>query len=273
LNRASLDEVTAVAKRAASQMATAAASLDKCGVPGRANQEALPHNQLEFGTGIHNEPGVMRENISSLESTVKKIVNMMFTPTPNMWHPKPGLRVALMVNNLGGLSLLELGVVADEVVRQVGDRGIKIERSLAGTFVTSLDGPGFSVTVLQLDDGLVELLDAPTTAPAWPRTIHGLATAAESVAKGDTKPMNGFDPQERVAGVKGKAARWVWAFKATTYQMIVAGSFVKALVHSVAKITAEDEPQITHYDTLAGDGDCGETLLNGIKGEQPRHPS
>ncbi|RKK79752.1 hypothetical protein BFJ71_g16136 [Fusarium oxysporum] len=53
-NGACLDEVTAIAKKAASQMATVAASLDRCGVPGRANQEALPDDQLEFGMGIHN---------------------------------------------------------------------------------------------------------------------------------------------------------------------------------------------------------------------------
>jgi dihydroxyacetone kinase len=44
-------------------------------------------------------------------------------------------------------------------------------------------------------------------------------------------------------------------------------SLVKALIHSVAKTTAEDEPRITQYDTLAGDGDCGQTLLNGVNGE------
>ncbi len=196
-------------------MATAAASLDRCSVPGRANQEALPQNQLEFGMGIHNEPGVMRENVSSLESTVKKVLDMIFTPKPNMWHPQPGLRVALMINNLGGLSVLELSVIVDEVARQMGNQGIKIERSLAGTFVTSLDGPGFSVTVLQLDDELEELLDAPTTAPAWPRSIHGLATDAETVAGRVTKYMNGIDSDGKETGVKGKSARW--ALQAVAY--------------------------------------------------------
>ncbi|RKK78266.1 hypothetical protein BFJ71_g16541 [Fusarium oxysporum] len=200
---ANLDEVTAVANRAASQMATAAASLDRCSVPGRAGQEALPHNQLEFGMGIHNEPGVVRESIPSLESTVQKTLDMIFTAKPNMWHPKPGLRVALMVNNLGGLSLLELGVVADEVVRQVVERGIKIDKSLVGTFVTSLDGPGFSATLLQLDEELKQLLDAPTTAPAWPRSIHGWGTDAEAVAMRDIRYMNGVDTYERETGFKG----------------------------------------------------------------------
>jgi dihydroxyacetone kinase len=184
-------------------MATVAASLDRCNVPGRANQESLPADQLEFGMGIHNEPGVKREKIPSLETTVEKALDIMFTQKANMWQPKTGQRVALMVNNLGGLSVLELGIIADEVVSQLGSRDIKIARSLVGTFVTSLDGPGFSVTLLELDEELEELLDAPTTAPAWPRSIHGWATDAESVSKRETT-VAAAKPNGRETGVKGE---------------------------------------------------------------------
>jgi dihydroxyacetone kinase len=76
-----------------------------------------------------------------------------------------------MVNNLGGLSVLELSVIAEEVLRQLDARGVEVARSMSGTFVSSLDGPGFSVTLLGLDDELMPLLDAPTAAPAWPRTM------------------------------------------------------------------------------------------------------
>ncbi|RBQ77129.1 hypothetical protein FVER14953_10244 [Fusarium verticillioides] len=244
---ASLKQVASTTRKAASHMATVAASLDRCSVPGRSTQEALPHGQLEFGMGIHNEPGVKREEITSLEVTVEKALGMMFTPKANTWQPGKGRRVALMVNNLGGLSVLEIGVVADEVVRQLVQRSIHIERSLVGTFITSLDGPGFSVTLLSLDDELRDLLDAPTTAPAWPRSIHGWATDAESVSKRETiVPV--AKASSRETGVK------------------VPTSLVKVLIKSVARTTARDEPKITEYDTLAGDGDCGETLLNGITG-------
>jgi dihydroxyacetone kinase len=186
-SRANLNDVTAVANKAATQMATVAASLDKCNVPGRTGQESLPADQLEYGMGIHNEPGVKRENLSTLESVVERTLDTMFKPKPSMWHPESGNKVALMVNNLGGLSVLELGVIAEEVVQQLIARGICIARSLVGTFVTSLDGPGFSVTLLQLDDQLEELLDAPTTASAWPRSIHGVLTDSEAVSRRETQ--------------------------------------------------------------------------------------
>lgn len=184
-------------------MATVAASLDRCNVPGRANQESLPADQLEFGMGIHNEPGVRRERVPALDTTVGKALDMMFTQKADMWQPRAGQRAALMVNNLGGLSVLELGVVADEVVSQLGSRDVEIARSLVGTFVTSLDGPGFSVTLLELDEELEELLDAPTTAPAWPRSIHGWATDAESVSKRETT-VAATKPNGRETGVKGE---------------------------------------------------------------------
>ncbi|KAF7563626.1 hypothetical protein G7046_g545 [Stylonectria norvegica] len=244
---ADLDEVTSIARKTASQMATVAASLDRCSVPGRANQESLPVDQLEYGMGIHNEPGVKRKIIQTLETIVKKALDMMFTPKADMWNPKIDNKVALMVNNLGGLSVLELGVVADEVVQQLGERDIAIERSLVGTFVTSLDGPGFSVTLLQLDAELIDLLDAATTAPAWPRSLHGWPTDAESISMRDTE----VDSETEISGETG---------------VKVSASLVKAIIKAVAKTTAEDEPKITEYDTLAGDGDCGETLLNGVNG-------
>ncbi|KAH7127567.1 Dak1 domain-containing protein [Dactylonectria macrodidyma] len=245
---ADLDQVTAVANKAASQMATVAASLDRCNVPGRAHQEPLPSDQLEYGMGIHNEPGVRRSTVSALQTTVQTALDMMFTSKPGMWQPERGQRVALMVNNLGGLSVLELGVVADEVVRQlVESRGVAIDRCLVGTFVTSLDAPGFSATLLRLDDELAELLDAPTAAPAWPRSIHGWVTDAESVSRRETVVV-AEEPSYRETGVT------------------VPTSLVKAIIQSIAKATTEDEPKITEYDTLAGDGDCGETLLNGVNG-------
>jgi dihydroxyacetone kinase len=96
-----------------------------------------------------------------------------------------------MVNNLGGLSVLELHVVADEILRQLAARIPKITRVFIGTFVTALDGPGVSVTLLRLDPELEALLDAPTSVHAWPKTAAGYSPAevegriVSAPAKGD----------------------------------------------------------------------------------------
>jgi triose/dihydroxyacetone kinase / FAD-AMP lyase (cyclizing) len=76
--------------------------------------------------------------------------------------------VAVVINNLGGLSILELNIIADEVIGQLQKIGLDIRRMLVGPFVTSLGGPGFSVTVLNLQPEFEELLNAKTITPASP---------------------------------------------------------------------------------------------------------
>lgn len=80
--------------------------------------------------------------------------------------------IATMINNLGGLSILELHIIAEEVMGQLETAGFDIRRTLVGPFVTSLDGPGFSVTILTLNPLTESLLNYQTTAPAWPNLIE-----------------------------------------------------------------------------------------------------
>lgn len=80
--------------------------------------------------------------------------------------------IATMINNLGGLSVLELHIIAEEVMGQLQTAGFDIRRTLVGPFVTSLDGPGFSVTILTLNPLTEFLLNYQTTAPAWPNLIE-----------------------------------------------------------------------------------------------------
>lgn len=186
-----------MAQKAASQMATVAASLDRCTVPGR-SAPGLAADELEFGMGIHNEPGVRRSKIESLDSTVQSALDMLFTRKANMWQPKSGQKVALMLNNLGGLSVLELSVIFEEVAKQVATRGLEVVRSVVGSFVTSLDGPGFSISVLAVDDELLELLDAPTGASAWPRSIEYWTPSQEAQITSKIPSSEG-----RKAGLEG----------------------------------------------------------------------
>jgi len=205
-----LAAVTRVAQKAAAQMATAAVSLDRCSVPNRGKQESLSFDELEYGMGefgfsfpldlksdvlgIHNEPGVRREKVQSLETVVKEVINILLKQKEKGWRPVQGEPTAVLINNLGGLSPLEINVVAEEVLTQLHATGITVIRSAAGLFVTSLDAPGFSVTLLKLDEELVPLLDAPTTAPGWPREMskvtHDSLKEQEIKAPMEQEPTN-----------------------------------------------------------------------------------
>ena len=81
---------------------------------------------------------------------------------------RAGDRVALLVNGLGGTPPMELAIVARRAIACLREQGLVVERAWAGEFLTALEMPGVSLSVLRLDAARLALLDAPTEAPAWP---------------------------------------------------------------------------------------------------------
>lgn len=178
-----MDEVTTAAQKAADQLFTVGVSLDRCDVPNRELKDGLPHGELEYGmgegietkskttsnkqAGIHNEPGVRRANIPMPSVTISNLLQLLEPSTQFPEHK----RVAVMINNLGGLSVLELNVVADEVITQLRVGGFDLRRIVVGTFVSSLNGPGFSVTILRLSQDIEKSLNAETKVANWPNFI------------------------------------------------------------------------------------------------------
>lgn len=159
--------------------------------------------------------------------------------------------IATMVNNLGGLSILELHTISEEVMSQLETAGFDIRRTLVGTFVTSLDGPGFSVTILTLDPLTESLLNSQTTAAAWPNLIE--APTLGTPGGTSQKLVNGVALEKILATHIGDDEGYM-------VETVLLHKLLDAVLESVTR----DEPQITRYDTIAGDGDCGETLLKGV---------
>ncbi|OBU00123.1 hypothetical protein VE01_01890 [Pseudogymnoascus verrucosus] len=244
----SLEEVTQVAQSVSDRMVTAGVSLDRCSVPKRGKQESLPFNLLEYGMGIHNEPGTRREKIPSMPSTVANVLEILKISELDKGKP-----IATMINNLGGLSILELHIIANEVMGQLEAVGFDIRRTLVGTFVSSLNGPGFSVTILELDPLTESLLNDQTTAPAWPN-ITG------SPALGIAENTN-----QRLVNDSVLAKASPIHIEYAIQEDLIGTEILHTLLGFVLKSVVTDEPMITRYDTIAGDGDCGETLLKGVK--------
>jgi len=125
----------------------------------------LGADEIEVGVGIHGEPGRRREK----HAPAREIVEMMLEPILDDLQPARGSSVLAFVNGLGGTPLLELYLLFNEVNGQLADRGITVGRSLVGNYITSLEMAGASITLLQLDDELARLWDAPvkTAALRW----------------------------------------------------------------------------------------------------------
>ncbi|HEY5742031.1 MAG TPA: dihydroxyacetone kinase subunit DhaK [Terrimicrobiaceae bacterium] len=118
----------------------------------------LPLGSLEIGMGLHGEIGVSRTDFESAESLVPKMIDRLLADYQATATPLD--RVAVMVNALGGTTVLELLAVAGHVRRNLEGKGIKIARFEAGEFATSLDMAGFSITMLPLDEERETLLNA-----------------------------------------------------------------------------------------------------------------
>ena len=125
----------------------------------------LPDGEMEVGIGIHGEPGRRRAPLG----TAREIADVMVEAVVSDLSPATGAKVLPFVNGMGGTPQIELYLLYGEVERGLREAGLEPVRRLVGSYITSLEMAGASLTLLELDDDLVELWDAPvhTAALRW----------------------------------------------------------------------------------------------------------
>jgi dihydroxyacetone kinase-like protein len=137
-------------------------ALTSCTVPAAGKPTFdLPDDQMEIGVGIHGEPGRRRV----LLAPAREIAEMLVEPVLADLDFTGGEGVLVFLNGLGGTPLLELYLMFAEVTAVLEKSGVRIARSLVGSYMTSLDMAGCSVTLLEVDDELLGLWDAPVRTP------------------------------------------------------------------------------------------------------------
>jgi dihydroxyacetone kinase len=173
-----LEQVRTIAQYAIDNSATLGVALDHCHVPGSGSFNQLEVNELELGMGIHNEAGFLKTKMMEAKPLVQKMMGMLTdqqdTDRSYISLPKEETsRVVLLVNNLGATALVELNLVVKEAVEALLEKksSIKLERVYVGCFVTSLNMPGFSLSLLKIqDDKQLSLLDEKVHVTGWPLT-------------------------------------------------------------------------------------------------------
>ncbi len=160
---ASLADVASVAKKVNANGRSMGLALTSCTVPaaGKPTFE-LGEHEMELGIGIHGEPGRKRLPLASAKEIAALLVEPIVADLPY----QRGDSVIAFVNGMGGTPLLELYVMYHEVDRILKGHGITVARSLVGSYITSLEMAGCSVTLLRADDETVRLWDAPVSTPA-----------------------------------------------------------------------------------------------------------
>src|SRR5215469_10937743 len=160
---APLQQVVALARKVNEQGRSMGMALTSCTVPaaGKPTFE-LGEDEMEIGIGIHGEPGRQRVKLAS----AAEITEMLTNPIIEDLRLKAGERVLAFINGMGGTPQIELYIVANELAKILRGRGITISRSLIGSYITSLEMAGCSITLLRLDDELTRYWDAPVHTPA-----------------------------------------------------------------------------------------------------------
>lgn len=125
----------------------------------------LPDDEIEIGMGIHGEPGVERKKLIPADELVTEMMAKILADLPF----EDGDEVCLLVNNLGATTLMELLIVNRKVRIILEEKGITVHDSLVGSYCTSLEMAGFSITLLKLDDELKKYYDLPVSSPALTR--------------------------------------------------------------------------------------------------------
>ncbi|MDX6658092.1 MAG: phosphoenolpyruvate---glycerone phosphotransferase subunit DhaK, partial [Solirubrobacteraceae bacterium] len=117
----------------------------------------LPDGEIELGIGIHGEPGRRREALGSAH----EVAEVMLEAVLGDLKPAEGARVLPFVNGMGGTPQIELYLLYNEFDKLLRAAGVEPVRCLVGSYITSLEMAGASLTLLELDDELVQLWDAP----------------------------------------------------------------------------------------------------------------
>jgi triose/dihydroxyacetone kinase / FAD-AMP lyase (cyclizing) len=239
----SLAELVAIGKAAVGSLATMGVSFSAGTSPavGKPSFE-LGEHEMELGLGIHGEPGVQRMELQS----ANQVTETLLTEILKHVSSRDDQRVAVMVNNLGATTEMELAIVARHAASFLAGKGLSVERLLAGTFLSSLDMAGISISVLGLNEDRLRWIDAPTTAPAWPNAPK-------------RRPGR---PEEQVAveiGTEASSGRGA---------QTEGGRKAKQAIEAACKALLAAENELTEMDRVTGDGDLGVSMARAAKAVQ-----
>lgn len=221
-----LDSIAATARRVIAASHSIGMSLDTCTVPGSPKEHRIPAGKVELGLGIHGEAGFEQIDYVDARQAMVAVVDKL----RGCMSDKP--HVALL-NNLGAASVLEMSVLAHELIRSsIGERITWLIGPAA--MMTSLDMHGFSVSVLELDEGDAALLAAPTPVAGWPGCT-------------ELRPSRILPLPDGLSPIKA---------------MPSPHAPTRAFLLSCCEVLIGAEAALNALDAKSGDGDTGSTLAN-----------
>ena len=164
----SLAEAAAVVEHARANLRTIGVAVRAGSLPGTGKLTfELADDEIEIGMGAHGEPGVERRKLPLAENLAREMTRLVVEDLPF----RDGDEVALLLNNLGSSTLMELMIVNRTIRSVLGDAGISVRRTDSGPYLTCQEMAGFSMTLLRLDDSLTHHLEAPCCSLGFTQSV------------------------------------------------------------------------------------------------------
>lgn len=224
-----LEAITEAANRVIAGVASIGMSLDTCTVPGSPKEERIAHGKAELGLGIHGEAGVSQVDFDGARHAMQVVADRLAPYLGKGPH-------AVLLNNLGGTTPLEMSILAEELMRSPLGRHIKLVIGPA-PLMTSLDMRGFSVSILPLTSDDEAALSAPVAPVAWPGAVA--PSAVEAIPLPD-----GLTPIKPTPSAHGER---------------------RAFIERCCQVMIAAEAELNQLDAKSGDGDTGSTLATAAR--------
>ena len=269
-----LDEVKRVANKVIDNVRSFGFAFTSCTVPAAGHPTfEIGDDEMEFGVGIHGEPGRYREKIDYSTGTfADDLARRILTDLEEDLGLKAGEDVVLLINGFGGTPLQELYLLNNSVTKAITADGINVHRTIVGNFMTSIDMAGASISVLRVDSELKALVDYPVSTPAltWGAAMSEQAEAALEAIKAIGKAL-GYTPTEPAKKASKKAVAEAEDDNATyevegtpvVTETINTAAFVQ-IVDKMADVIIENEVPFCEADQM-GDGDFGMSIAKGFR--------
>ncbi|AIQ49991.1 hypothetical protein R70723_32000 [Paenibacillus sp. FSL R7-0273] len=247
-----LAEVKKAAEKAIANIRSIGFAFTSCTVPAKGTPTfQLEDNEMEYGVGIHGEPGIRREPVVTADELAARMTAALLESLGA--EGDAAREVTVLVNGFGATPLQELYLLGNSVIRELNAKQVTVHNVLVGNFMTSIDMAGASLSLMKLDDQLKELLADECHTPAL-------------VLRGP------FEPVQYTEAVRQPQAEQEVSFKCDTdaaYAKVTGDTFtLNNLIYAIDKmseIIIENEVPFCELDAHAGDGDFGMSVAKGFK--------
>ncbi len=245
-----LEQVKAAAENAIANVRSIGFAFTSCTVPAKGTPTfEIAEDEMEYGVGIHGEPGIQREKVISADELAEHMVDSLVKEL----KLEKDCQVTLLVNGFGATPLQELYLLNNAVSRVISQKNIKVYRTFVGNYMTSIDMAGASVSLMKMNNQLKELLDCESDAPAF--KVSG---PVESIAYVNMKDDS--EENREVHYEMDTEDKW-----AEINEEQISLENIIYITDKMSECIIKNEVPFCELDSHAGDGDFGMSVAKGFK--------